>query len=52
MARAVKLFQTQAKSGKDDDLKAFAEKTLPTLKKHLEMARKVAGEKDTDRDKK
>jgi len=39
---AVKLFDMQAKSGKDPELKAFAAKTLPTIQKHLEMARKAA----------
>lgn len=29
------MFQAEAKSGTDPDLKSFATKTLPTLKKHL-----------------
>jgi putative membrane protein len=35
---AVRLFTTASKSAKDPEVKAFAEKTLPTLKHHLEMA--------------
>ena len=41
---AVKLFEKEAKNGSDADLKKYAEETLPTLKKHLQHARKVAGE--------
>ncbi len=37
----VKEFQTQANKGNDPDVKAFAAKTLPTLQKHLQMARDV-----------
>jgi putative membrane protein len=37
----VALFEKEAKNGKDADLKAWAEKTLPTLKEHLQMARDV-----------
>lgn len=32
------LLQKEAKSGKDADLKSFAEQTVPTVQKHLEMA--------------
>jgi len=35
--KTVALFETEAKSGTDADAKAFAEKTLPTLKMHLQM---------------
>ncbi|HUQ28860.1 MAG TPA: DUF4142 domain-containing protein [Usitatibacter sp.] len=31
-------FQKRSRSGKDADIKAFAAKTLPTLKEHLQMA--------------
>jgi putative membrane protein len=34
----VKLFEKEAKSGDDATVKAFAGRTLPTLKHHLEMA--------------
>ena len=36
-------FQTQAKSGTDPELKSFAAKNLPTLKKHLEMVKAAQG---------
>jgi len=39
----VKLFEGQGKSGKDDDLKQFAEKTLPGVKMHLKMAKDING---------
>ena len=46
-SKAVASFQRQAKSGRNADLKAWAEKTLPTLQEHHKMARtintKVAG---------
>ena len=34
----VSLFEKEAKSGKDGDLKQFASTTLPTLHEHLQMA--------------
>ncbi len=36
---AVALFRTQAETGKDADLKRFAEQTLPTLEQHLRQVR-------------
>jgi putative membrane protein len=34
-------FRTEANSGKDADVKAFAAKTLPTLEDHLKMAEQI-----------
>jgi putative membrane protein len=39
--RDVKAFQKEADSGKDPDLKAWAAKTLPTLKEHQQQAKQV-----------
>lgn len=37
----VKLFEKAASNSKDQEVKAFAAKTLPTLRHHLEMAEKL-----------
>lgn len=37
--KAVALFQQEAKSGADPDLKAWASSTLPTLQSHLDAAK-------------
>jgi putative membrane protein len=37
-------FRDEAEHGRDPDVKAWAQKTLPTLEQHLAMARKVAGQ--------
>ena len=39
--KTVDLFQTESTGGTDADAKAFASKTLPTLKKHLEMIQEI-----------
>ena len=39
---AVALFQKEAKSGKDAELKAFAATTLPALQEHLKMATELS----------
>lgn len=40
--RDVRLFQRQAKTGKDPDIKAWAQQTLPVLEEHLKQAKDVA----------
>ncbi len=39
--KTVDLFQQYAKQGDNDELKQFAEETLPTLQEHLEMAQSL-----------
>lgn len=41
--KAVSLFESASKTLKDDELKGFAAKTLPTLKMHLEHAQGMQG---------
>jgi len=40
---AVALFEKQSKGGKDEDLRAWAKKTLPDLRHHLKMAKSIHG---------
>ena len=40
---AVSLFEKNASRASDADIRAFASKTLPTLRHHLDMAREVQG---------
>lgn len=48
--KAVKLFETQAKEGKNDAMKELADKLTPVLKRHLDKAREIC--KDVKGDKK
>jgi putative membrane protein len=41
--KVVAEFEAEAKDGSDADVKAWATKTLPTLKQHLEKAKEVQG---------
>jgi putative membrane protein len=40
--KTVHLFKAQAKHGRDPELKAFASQTLPILREHLAMAKRIA----------
>jgi putative membrane protein len=46
---AVRLFTTEAKQGKDAELKAFATKTLPALQGHLQSARNITTKQKEER---
>lgn len=39
----IQAFERQARTGKDDQLKRFANETLPTLRKHLTRAQQITG---------
>lgn len=41
--KTITLFEQEAKSGTNSALKAYAEKSLPVLRKHLQMAESLAG---------
>jgi putative membrane protein len=40
--KALALYEAQAKSGKDKELKEFAAKTAPVVREHLELAQKLS----------
>ena len=46
---AVAMYEAQAQGAKDEDLKAHVTKGLPTIKKHLQMAQQLSGEKGGDK---
>ena len=46
--QAVALFEREAKTGKDAETKAFAEKTPATLREHLKMAQDVSAKIKTN----
>jgi len=47
--KALETFESEAKNGKDADVKAWAEKALPALREHLKLAKDAA--KDVKADK-
>ncbi|WP_053845540.1 DUF4142 domain-containing protein [Paracidovorax avenae] len=47
----IELFEKGARDARDPEVKAFAQKTLPKLRQHLEMAQQVAGEVGVGADK-
>ena len=44
----IKLFQTEVAKGTDPDVKAWAQKTLPALEHHLEMAQQLKAKTDAE----
>jgi putative membrane protein len=44
----IKLFQKEVDKGQDADVKAWAQKTLPTLQHHLEMAQALKTKTDAE----
>jgi putative membrane protein len=44
--KTIKLFEDEAEDGKDADLKAFASKTLPTLREHLAQVESLKEKND------
>ena len=44
--KSVRLYERQAKDGRDPELKAFASETLPNLREHLKMAQDLRGGAD------
>lgn len=42
--KTVSLFEKEAKSGQNPDLKTFASNTLPTLQRHLQMAQDISAQ--------
>ena len=44
----VQMFEEAARQAKDPDVKALAAKTLPKLREHLEMARKINQKQESE----
>ena len=40
--KTISIFEKEANNGSDPDLKAFAQKTLPILRRHLDLAQSLA----------
>jgi putative membrane protein len=40
--KAIEVFEAEVKNGQDPDIKAWAEKSLPTLREHLRLAKAAA----------